>query len=158
MLANSRRSAGVLLFVAIVVCTRVMCQETGSFEELTLEIATSARGILPMEPMPITITLCNNTERSIKGHTMIHPGIGLLHIYAAKGNQSFQEFHSSDWVTWAIEREGDVFLKPGFRKSVSGYLFYAHPANLDKESAHCRSQTAKGAGCCRLPVLKESAR
>lgn len=132
MVGNSRRSTGVLFFVAFVLCTRAMCQEMRNFEELTLEIATSAREVLPIEPMPITITLSNDTERPIRGHKQIDPGTGFLKIYVARANKPFEQFHSSDRPTLTGIRGSDL-LKPGFRISFSGYLFYAHPANLDKE-------------------------
>lgn len=133
MTADNCKYTAIVLSIMHVLSAGTIAEPVGDFKELTLEIATTVREVLPMEPMPITITLSNNTETPITGHTQINPGIGAVTIYVAKGNQSFEQFHSADWVLLTGIR-GEVVLKPGFRKSVSGYLFYAHPANLDKEN------------------------
>jgi len=107
-------------------------QELSDFEQLTLEITTNVQEVLPIEPMPITITLSNNTEKPITGHNQIDPGTGFLKIYVAKADKPFEQFHSSDRPSLTGIR-GDDVLKPGYRTSFSGYFFYAHPANVDKE-------------------------
>ena len=119
-----------LLFIFTVF---LQAQEFGDIEELTLEIATETKEIIPMEPLPYAITLSNNTGKPIKCHTQIDPGFGMLKVYIAENRQSFEQFRSSDHVLIAGMRE-EVVLEPGFHKSVSGYFFYAHPRNLDKEN------------------------
>jgi len=113
--------------------TETRPKEIATFADLTLQIATTTGEVLPMEPMQITITLSNSIGKPIAGHSIIDPGSGLLRIYVAKGNQSFEEFRSSDWAFSDIIRVPDEVLNAGFSSTVSGYLFYAHPANPDKE-------------------------
>ncbi|UCG49344.1 MAG: hypothetical protein JSU94_06080 [Phycisphaerales bacterium] len=108
-------------------------QEVGDFEELTFEIATGVREILPIEPLPITFTLSNNSERPIKAHSAIRPGYGFVRLYIASENGPFERFYSSDDACISLIGKEDV-LKPGFRDSVSTYVFYAQPRNLDKEN------------------------
>jgi len=132
MVLNAWRCTRILVLGAIVFCQAAMCRQTGNFEQLTLEITTSAQEVLPMEPMTITITLSNNTQRPITGHALIDPGYGILKVYVAQADKPFEQFHSSDRPTLTGIR-GDDLLKPGFFTTFSGYLFYAHPANLDKE-------------------------
>jgi len=131
MITKSQKRTALLLLITSFFCKGIIAQETVNFEELSLEITTSVRQVLPMEPMPITITLSNNTDTSITGYSDINPGVGCLKIYVAKADKPFEQFHSSDWLSITGIR-GENVLKPGFRTSVSGYLFYAHPANLDK--------------------------
>jgi len=132
MVLNSRTSISIFVILAFVFCPLGMCQQSGSFKELTLKITTTVQEVLPMEPMPITITLSNDTETPITGHIQIDPGYGILKIYVAKADKLFEQFHSADRPTLTGIR-GENVLKPGFRTSVSVYLFYAHPPNLDKD-------------------------
>jgi hypothetical protein len=102
----------------------------GNFMDLTLEISTDTKDIIPMEPLPITITLSNKTDKVIMAINVIDPSFGLTSIYVQNGNKPFEIFKSADWglrSTLRIERA----LEPGFKESVDSYLFYAHPDNLE---------------------------
>ena len=117
----------ILMLVAV-----LEAQEFGDFEQLTLEISADLKEILPMEPLPITITLYNKTEVPIMSIANINPSFGLIQIYIAEESQTFEKFRSSDWALKSGPRVESV-REPGFKKSVTGYYFYAHPTNLDKE-------------------------
>ncbi len=123
----------VLLFsVACVLCTRIMAQGADGFEQLTLKIATGAKGVLPLEPLPFTITLSNATPNPVRGHTAIAPGRGFLEIYVATGKRPFERFGDTSWGAGSgevTERQ----LKPGELHAVSGYLYYAHAARPSRE-------------------------
>jgi len=131
MIIKRQKCTALLLLITSFFCKGIIAQETGNFEELSLEITTTVQKVLPMEPMPITITLSNDTKTPITAYNDINPGVGCLKIYVAKADKPFEQFYSSDWPSITGIR-GENVLKPGFRTSVSGYLFYAHPANLDK--------------------------
>ncbi|HUT30346.1 MAG TPA: hypothetical protein VMX13_11195 [Sedimentisphaerales bacterium] len=62
---------------------------------------------------------------------MIEPG-DFLRIYVAKGDSAFDQFRTSDWPALALSG-GPVILQRGFRRSVSGYLYYAHAPDPDKQ-------------------------
>jgi len=131
MRISSAMYMGIVYVLLHSLCGLLEAQQTRGFEDLTLEISTALEEVLPMEPMPISITLSNRTASAIRGHTQIDPGIGLTKIYAAKGDGSFAEFKSSDWPLLTAIGVEEV-INPGFRKSVSGYLFYAHPDPMGK--------------------------
>lgn len=133
MALNTRRFMRLSLFVAFIFGRGGMGQDTGNFEDLTLEIGTTVQKVLPMEPLPFTVTLSNSTEAPITAHAQIDPGCGILKIYVAEANKEFEQFHSADRPSLTGIRGKDV-LKPGFHTSFNGYLFYAHPANLDKDN------------------------
>ena len=123
----------VLLFsVACILCTRIMAQGADGFEQLTLKIATTAKDVLPLEPIPITITLFNTTEKPVKGHTVITPNAGFLEIYVATGYQPFEKFRTGDWPCAGVEVT-ERQLEPGKVHAVSGYLYYGQAADPDKE-------------------------
>lgn len=132
MRLSSLKCVIVVFSLICILFALLKAQELSDFEQLTLEITTNVQEVLPIEPMPITITLSNNTEKPITGHNQIDPGTGFLKIYVAKADKPFEHFHSSDRPSLTGIR-GDDVLKPGYRTSFSGYFFYAHPANLDKE-------------------------
>jgi hypothetical protein len=132
MIVTSWKNTALLLAIICFLYTPVMAQEPNDFEQLTLEIATEKREVLPMEPIPITITLSNDTAKGITGHPLIEPGAGFLSIYVAAGDQPFRRFPTADWPLLSFGNETRI-LEHGFQRSVSGYVFYAHPANLDKE-------------------------
>jgi len=122
---------GIVCMLLRSLCGVLEAQESHGFEDLTLEISTTMEEVLPMEPMPISITLSNETASAIKGHTQVDPGIGLTKTYAAKGDGPFVEFKSSDWLLITGIGAEEV-IKPGFHESVSGYLFYARPDPIGK--------------------------
>lgn len=109
-----------------------MAQGADGFEQLTLKIATGAKGVLPLEPIPITITLSNATRNPIRAHTVIAPNAGFLEIYVATGNRPFEKFRTGDWP-YALVALEERQLEPGEVHAVSGYLYYGHAANPDKE-------------------------
>jgi len=133
MIARSWKRATALPFIVLLLCTSLAAEQIGDFEQLTLEIGTAKRKLLPMEPVPITITLSNETNKAIRGHFMINPGAGYLEIYVAKAEEVFETFRSANWLIRASEGARTSVLEPGFHKSISTYLYYAHPANLEKK-------------------------
>jgi len=108
-----------------------MCRDVGNFKGLTIAIGATVQDILPVEPLPITFTLSNNTANPIAGHVQINPGTGFVQIYVARDDQPFELFHSADWASSTGVYARDI-LPPGFQTSVRGYLFYAHLAGMDK--------------------------
>lgn len=102
------------------------------FEQLTLKIATGAKGALPLEPIPITITLLNATKKTVKARTSIKPNVGYLRIYVATGDQPFEEFRSADYP-WSSVVLGERVLEPGSRHSRNYFLYYGNAANPSKE-------------------------
>lgn len=135
MFLTNCKYIAMCFFVASTLSAGVMAQEQelGDFGQLTLEVACGRRKVLPMEPIPITITLGNETGKPIRGHSVIDPGVGYLEIYVAKAGEAFERFQSTNWPAWAMERPRPSVLESGYRRSISTYLYYAHPANLEKE-------------------------
>jgi len=134
MLATNSKCRVKLVFVVSVLSVVITAQgeEMGDFQELTLEISTGKRKVLPLEAIEISIALSNDTDKPIKGEPVINPGAGLLKIYIAGRNQPFEEFRSTGWPLVSVFSK-PIVMHPGFRRSVSGYLYYEHPANPDKE-------------------------
>jgi hypothetical protein len=105
----------------------------GNLEDLTLEISTDIKEIIPIEPLPVTISILNKTDKTIKAFSLaINPSYGLTQFYVSKENKPFEVFRAADWPAESIIRF-EYSFKPGYRQSVDRYLFYAHPKNLDKE-------------------------
>jgi len=132
MIGKNWKYRSILLFITFLGGTGTLAEEIGDFTGLTLTIGTAKRKVLPLEPIEITITLSNDTDKPIKGEPVIHPGAGFLKIYVAAENEPFEQFRSADWLTLSIFSK-PIIMQPGFRRSVSGYLYYEHPVNPDKE-------------------------
>jgi len=94
------------------------------FENLTLSLSTSARSILPLEPLPITITLANETNAVIMSHGVIAPVDGAMNVQVAGKGEAFVDFITDDWVHGFVEASSKP-LRPGFVEKRSGYLYYA---------------------------------
>ena len=104
----------------------------GDLEGLTLEISTDIKEIIPIEPLPVTITILNKTDKIIKAFSVaIDPSFGLTRFYVSKKNQPFEVFRAADWPSESIGRL-ECSLKPGYRQSVDRYLFYANPKDFEK--------------------------
>ena len=123
----------IVFALFIIFSELIKAQEFGNFEQLTLKISTEIKEILPMEPLPYIITLSNNTKKTIKGNNDINPGTGFTKIYVATDTNPFELFRSSDQpsLTGIV---GKSDLISGYSISFNGYLFCAHPENLDKEN------------------------
>ncbi len=63
--------------------------EAGPFTELTLRIAIADKPVLPMEAVPVMVTVSNKTNHPVRGHTMLSPGDGWLVVYLAPAGMPF---------------------------------------------------------------------
>ncbi len=97
------------------------------FSQLTLGLSTPSTTVLPLEPIPITISLSNNTKESILACPAIVPNGGFLDIFVKRvGENRFHLFTSTYWPTrMASAKARRVPLPPGYRRDVEGLLYYA---------------------------------
>jgi hypothetical protein len=60
--------------------------EKGTFKDLTLTLATPKKSYLELQPIPLVITLKNETNEPLEGHGVLGFGTGYLHLYVDRGN------------------------------------------------------------------------
>jgi hypothetical protein len=100
----------------------LLAQDTGTFDQLTLTVESDREEVLPLEPLPVTLTLANETTTSIRCVYMLDPRFGDMWFEVAQAGQPFEVFFSSDWgMSTGATRPKTV--EPGFRQSASGYLY-----------------------------------
>jgi hypothetical protein len=58
----------------------------GDFQEFTLTLATPKTKYVEFEPLPIVITLKNETEKPIMGHTVLNFASSYVHLYVDGGD------------------------------------------------------------------------
>lgn len=68
-------------FLSVIKAQQNDASEVGKFSELTLEISSKKNRFVRLEPIPVTFTLSNQTEREIPGHTSLSLGSKYLDLY-----------------------------------------------------------------------------
>ncbi len=100
------------------------------FSQLTLSLSTSVTTAFPLEPIPITISLANDTNTPIDAYPAIVPNGGFLDVFVKRvGDDRFDLFPSSYWPVASVPGKR-VTLKPGYRRSVEGILHYTTAADF----------------------------
>jgi len=97
------------------------------FSGLTLKLTSPLGRCLPLEPLPVTIRLENKTAASVPGHRLISPEPSLFTIQVSPPGKPFESFETRDpcWMPFLSARPSES-LPPGFRESVTGYLYCGH--------------------------------
>lgn len=65
--------------------------EVGSFSELTLEISAKKNRFVRLEPVPVTFTLSNQTEKEIRGHAALSLNSKYLDLYMQYNGDEMQK-------------------------------------------------------------------
>jgi len=60
--------------------------EKGTFKDLTLTLAMPKKSYLELQPIPLVITLKNETNEPLEGHGVLGFGTGYLQLYVDRGN------------------------------------------------------------------------
>src|SRR5262245_8408521 len=58
----------------------VSASSPGRFEDFTLSLTTPKKSYVELEPIPIVVTLRNDTQESLLGHHVLDFGCGYVHI------------------------------------------------------------------------------
>lgn len=72
------------LFTALATQQPTETVQNDNFNDLKLSIATLKGGFLPLEPIPIVVTISNPTDHIVVGHTAIGLSSGFIEVYVAK--------------------------------------------------------------------------
>ncbi len=124
MIRRFVHSAVLSLCFAAAFCAGARAEGSGDFARLTLHIAPLSKNPLPVEPVPVTITLSNNTGKPVRGHACIAPNTGFMKLHVAAPKGPFEEFMAGGWPVAGIEEPAEHALKPGRIDSVDAYLYY----------------------------------
>src|SRR6185295_16234651 len=76
----------VALFVLVPQYSGRPAVEKGKFRDLTLTLATPKKSYLELQPIPLVITLKNETNEPLEGHEVLEFGTGYLQLYVDRGN------------------------------------------------------------------------
>lgn len=97
---------------------------------MTLEISTESLQVLPIEPIPFTVSIFNNTNGFIRGVPVILPNAGYIKIFIAVGEGPFELFRTADWPLANVlpPKKEPKPLKPGYNRQVNGFLYFARRA------------------------------
>jgi hypothetical protein len=109
-------------------------QGVGTFDQLTLHLASPTTKVLPMEPLPITITLSNQTASTVRGLVFLHPAYGLMSFKVARNGGPFEPFAATDWGRKSGARR-ERSLAPGFRQEESVYLYHSQASKSEGRKA-----------------------
>jgi len=110
---------GILLVLASAGTVRAV----QTFEALTLEIKVEKTLLIPYEPLGFVLTLKNETDEGIVGHTIIQPNAGFLRIYVARNDGPFVEYHSGDFPLGNPELAPRT-IPAGSERSLRGRFWY----------------------------------
>lgn len=128
-MVNKWKHRVLTLCLSCVLLLSAIADGADGFERLTLQIATEEPAPLPMEPIPITISVFNSTENPILGYPVIRPNAGFLKIFVASEAERFKQFKTADWPFVLVPSpKKRTPLEPGYRNEVSGFLYFASPA------------------------------
>ncbi len=128
------RSTLAVLTSACLLLSCTWAQAEGDFEQLTLRISPERQSVLALEPIPITITLSNNTDKVVQDPGPVAPNAGGLKIYDARGEGTFRRFRTADnWPVATLHMPEGAVFGPGRVRTASGYLYYANPEDAEKE-------------------------
>ncbi len=88
--------------------------QNGEFRELSLQINSSASNFVPLEPIPVTFTLENNTSTSIWGHAAFELYLRYLEILVQKPDGSVQKIDALSLLNGRTFVENGL-LPPGVK-------------------------------------------
>ena len=74
------------LFIVVLHSPGRSAPVSGKFQDFTLILATPKERYLVLQPIPIFITLKNETETPLVGHNALEFGMGFLHLYIDRGD------------------------------------------------------------------------
>ena len=119
--------------VVVLMLLSHMASASNDFSQLTFQISTQSPTAFPMEPIPVTISLSNNTDSSIWACPAIRPdpanttpNTGICEIFVRSEDSEFEFFPTADWICISNEKKS-VELVPGFKRQVTGFLYFAQP-------------------------------
>ena len=109
---------------------------SASFDELTLTLTTDTPERLPFEPIEVTITLSNQTDHEVYGHTMLYAGYEYLRFMVSMEREDFKQFNSANVFHKSIEKPEPSLFKPGKSIQVMEKLSYGWTDNDEKEGIY----------------------
>src|SRR2546429_7526637 len=66
-------------------------EPTSSFERLTLRISSNKQSFVKLEPVPVVLTLTNETNYSIQGHHALEFSENQIELFVDDGNGGFKQ-------------------------------------------------------------------
>ena len=116
--ANSMKRKAFCIVALMLLCH--MALGSNEFAQLTFQISTESPTALPMEPIPITISLSNNTNSSIWACPAIRPdsanfrpNTGICEIFVKSEDGEFEFFPPAGWLGGSVPIRRKVELDPG---------------------------------------------
>lgn len=109
-----------VLFVMVPQYSGRPAVQKGKFKDLTLTLATPKKSYLELQPIPLVITLKNETNEPLEGHGVLGFGTGYLQLYVDRGNgpEEISQLTLMKKMVFAEPRE----FKPGEEISVTERL------------------------------------
>jgi len=101
----------------------------GKFTELSFTITTDSVDVLPLVPIPITLSLANNTDHTILACSAIAPNSSKTEIYVQYEDSGYRLFKTVDWPMATVRLQNSP-LWVGHKEGVSGYLYFSQPRLL----------------------------
>jgi hypothetical protein len=131
--------AAISVLLNVMAATTAFAQDVGTFDQLTLRLASPVTKVLPMEPFIVWVALSNQTTRTIKGLVFLHPSYGFVSFKVARNNGPFEPFQPFPFQDRRndsrIGREESLAV--GYRRAEVAYLSHAEAAELKGgRSAH----------------------
>ncbi|MGI9108237.1 MAG: tetratricopeptide repeat protein [Pyrinomonadaceae bacterium] len=77
--------------LSVIIAQQNATPEMGSFTELTLELSSTKNRFVRLEPIPVTFTLSNQTEKEIRGHASLSLSSLYLDLYIQHNSGEMQK-------------------------------------------------------------------
>lgn len=120
----------ILCIAALLFATPLLAEETqGRFEELTLTISSSPTPTLPMQALPLTVTLSNKKDYPVLGHDYLW-GPALV-LYVARDKEEFRRTDAYDEPDSLVVLQS-AQIPPGHSNSCRKVLWYQWGGEKEK--------------------------
>jgi hypothetical protein len=111
--------------------------QIGRFSELTLQLNTTKSEFVKLEPIPLTITLKNQTSKKIRGHAALRLGTKYVDLFVERYGEMRRVEHLTTQFHYPLVSSSDIKPKAEFRDS---HLLNLDLANLFPEAGLYRLQ------------------
>lgn len=121
--------AGLSIFFTMAAISgqqRIHEVSTGSFSNLILRVALAKQDFLPFEPIPLTLSLSNETSVPVIGHSQLRFDRNHIKLLVTNENGETKEVSDLSPIRCKCEKSKDTQILPGQRFQERG-VFYNFP-------------------------------